>query len=423
MSERRVVITGIGPVTPIGEGKDAFWQSMKTGTSGIKKVTIYDLDEPNVDVKIGGEVTDFDISNYYSDPKQVRGMNKDMDRVTQFAVAAAKLAIEDSKINLDATDRTRCATYVGTGIGGLSTTCNDATILKDKGQKRLGVRSIIRLMPNAPSGFIGILHGLKGRSKSDSTACASGLDSLMDAYMYIKDGFADLIVSGGSEACLTPLSLASFSNMTALSKRECDPQEASCPFDKRRDGFVMSEGAIVFTLEELEHAKARGAHIYAEVVGVGASCDAYHITAPCEDGDGSARAIEMALQTAGLNDNREAIDYIHAHGTSTPLNDARETLAIKKVFGDHAHKLCVSSTKSMTGHLIGAAGPSGVAATALAIQHSLVPPTINYREPDPACDLNYVPNEAESREVNYALIQALGFGGHNTVIALKKYSA
>lgn len=421
--ERRVVITGIGPITPVGTGLEEFWSSLKAGKSGISEISGFDVNDFGINIKIGGEIKNFDVSNYYDDPKVIRSMNKDMDKVSQFAVIAAKYAIEDSGIDFDKTNRDKVATFVGTGIGGIQTTCNDTLTLRDKGVKRMGIRSIIRLMPNAASGHIAIFHGLKGRAKSDATACASGLDSMMDAFLYIKSNMADVVVTGGTEACLNPLAIASFGNMTALSSREAAPEKASCPFDKKRDGFVMGEGAVVFTIEELEHAKARGAKIYAEIVGVGASCDSYHITAPTEDGSGSARAIEAALEMAGLasDEAKKKIDYIHAHGTSTPLNDARETLAIKRVFGDHAKNLCVSSTKSMTGHLIGAAGPAGVAAAAMACKEGIIPPTINYEDPDPDCDLDYVPNEARKRDVNYAISQALGFGGHNTVMVLKKY--
>ncbi len=417
--KRRVVITGIGPVTSLGEGIEAFWDGLKNGRSGITRVEIPDGDK--IDVTIGGQVKDFDIAKHYPEPKQVRSMQKDMDICVQFAVVAAKLAIEDSKIDFDKVDRTRVGTFVGTGIGGIGTTYHDSNTLKERGQKRLGVRSIIRLMPNAAAGFIAILNGLQGRAKCDSTACATGLDSMMDAFHYIKCGKADVMVTGGTEACLNAFAMGSFSNMTALSKRDCPPEEASCPFDKKRDGFVMSEGALVFVIEELEHAKARGAEIYAEIVGSGASCDAYHITAPSEGGEGGARAIEEALREAGIENDKEKVGYISAHGTSTPLNDARETLAIKRVFGDHAKKLCVSSTKSMTGHLVGAAGPVGVTAAVMACKENLIPPTINLKDPDPDCDLDYVPNVARQKEVHYALAQSLGFGGHNTCILVKKY--
>jgi 3-oxoacyl-[acyl-carrier-protein] synthase II len=425
--DRRVVITGIGPVTPVGIGLDDFWNSMVSGKSGISLIEGYEESKFKLPVKIGGQVKNFDITKYWDDPKKVRSFNKDMDRVAQFAVVAAKLAIEDSNATIDefakyGVDPFRIATFVGTGIGGISTTCDDVITLYERGIKAVGLRSIIRLMPNAAAGHIGILWGYRGRAKADSTACASGLDSIVDAYWHIKTNQADAVIAGGSEACLNPLAISSFYNMTALSRREAETTEASCPFDKRRDGFVMSEGSTMFVLEELELAKKRGAKIYGELVGAGGSCDAYHITAPSEDGSGGALAIETALKTAGLENNREAVDYIHAHGTSTPLNDARETRGIKKVFGDHAYKLCVSSTKSMTGHLIGAAGPVGLAAATMATIHSKIPPTINYKEADPDCDLDYVPNVARDRNVDYAMVQALGFGGHNTVAIVKKFT-
>ncbi|MBI3590096.1 MAG: beta-ketoacyl-ACP synthase II [Candidatus Melainabacteria bacterium] len=417
--KRRIVITGIGPITCIGNGKDEFWNSLKSGKSGVKRITSADSGEwENVDVKIGGEVKNFALENFFNDPKLLKSMHKDMDRVTQFAVSGAKLAIEDSKIDFSKIDTERVSTFVGTGIGGITTTCNDQVAFVTGGQKKIGVRSIIRLMPNAPSGFIGILWGLKGRAKSDSTACASGLDSMLDALNWIRLNKADLVITGGTECTLNPLSMASFSNMGALSKRDCPPEIASCPFSKERDGFVMGEGSLITVFEELEHAKKRGAKIYAEVIGGAGTCDASHITAPHETGDGAARAMIEAIKDAEIKP--ENIDYIHAHGTSTPLNDARETFAIKRVFGSHAKKLAVSSTKSMTGHLIGAAGPIGTAVCALTIDTGIVAPTINYQTPDPDCDLDYVPNKAREKDVSTALISSLGFGGHNTILILRK---
>lgn len=429
-NERKVVITGIGPVTSNGIGIDEFWGNLKAGKSGIVELdNVNEYEGITAPAKIGGQVQNFELEKYFPDlePRKIKNMQKDMDKVSQFAVTAAKLAIEDSGIDFDkleeyGSDRTRVATFCGTGIGGIKTTCDDFLTLKERGLKRMGLRSIIRLMPNAPSGHIGIMWGLQGRAKSDATACATGLDSIFDAYWYIKNGLADVTIAGGTESCLNALSIASFYNMTALSRRDVPAQEASCPFDAKRDGFVMSEGALLFTLEEEEFAKKRGATIYAELSGVGASCDAYHITAPAEDGSGGARSIEMALAQAGINDAREQVDFISAHGTSTPLNDARETAAIKKVFGEHAYKLSVSSTKSMTGHLIGAAGPVALTASIMACKEGVVTPTINYKDPDPACDLDYVPNEAKEREVKYSIAQALGFGGHNTCAIVKKYN-
>lgn len=428
-SERRVVITGIGPVTSVGIGLEDFWAALLAGKSGISMLdNINEYEGFTAPVKFGGQIKNFDVATYFpGDPREIRSLQKDMDKVSQFAMVAAKYAIENSGIDFDkledyGSDRTQVATFIGTGIGGIKTTCDDMQTLVTRGIKALGLRSIIRLMPNAASGHVAIKYGLQGRAKSDATACASGLDSLMDAFYYIKNGLADVMVTGGTEACLNTLAISSFYNMTALSRRETAPEEASCPFDARRDGFVMSEGAVVFTIEELSFAKKRGAKIYAEIVGVGASCDAYHITAPSEDGSGGSRAIEAALKCAGMTNEREKINYIHAHGTSTPLNDARETLAIKKVFGEHAKKLAVSSTKSMTGHMIGAAGPAGLAVCAMACKDGKVPPTINYKEADPVCDLDYVPNTARSMNVDYAMVQALGFGGHNTVAIVKKFA-
>lgn len=420
MDKRRVVITGIGPVSCVGIGKDIFWNSLLSGKSGISTIKDSATDEwKNIDIKIAGEVKDFILEQYFNDSKILKTMQKDMDKVTQFAVVGAKLAIEDSKINFSTMNTERVSTFVGTGIGGVSTTCNDQRILLNEGQKKIGVRSIIRLMPNAPSGYIGILWGLKGRSKCDSTACASGLDSLVDALHWIKLNKADIVVTGGTESIINPLTIASFSNMGALSKRNCLPKIASCPFSKERDGFVLSEGACIFIFEELEHAKKRGANIYAEVIGGGTSCDASHITAPHETGDGAARAMIDAIKDAEINP--EDINYIHAHGTSTPLNDARETLAIKKVFKDHAKKIAVTSSKSMTGHLIGASGPVGAAACILTMINGIVTPTINYQTPDPECDLDYVPNKAREQKINAGLVSSFGFGGHNTVLVLRKF--
>jgi 3-oxoacyl-[acyl-carrier-protein] synthase II len=422
MDNRRVVITGIGPVTCVGTGKDEFWNNLKIGKSGIKRLSGADTEEwQGIDVQIGGEVKNFTPETYFNDPKLLKSIQKDMDKVTQFAIVGTKLAVEDANIDFAKTNTERAATFVGTGIGGITTTCNDQAALLNGGQKKVGVRSIIRLMPNAPSGFIGILWGLKGRSKCDSTACASGLDSMLDAFNWIKLNKADVVITGGTESTIHPLSVASFSNMGALSKRKCAPEEASCPFSKERDGFIMSEGSVILVLEELNHALKRGAKIYAEVIGGAGTCDASHITAPHETGDGAARAMIETIKDANIKP--EDVSYIHAHGTSTPLNDARETIAIKKVFGNHSKNLAVTSSKSMTGHLIGAAGPAGAAVCALTIHSGIVTPTINYRIPDPGCDLDYVPNKSRELNVNVGLISSLGFGGHNTVLALRKFKS
>jgi 3-oxoacyl-[acyl-carrier-protein] synthase II len=333
---------------------------------------------------------------------------------------AAKLALEDAHLQINDDNAPRVSTFIGTGVGGLITTTADHIKLVQGGPRKLGLRSIIKLMPNAPSGQVAIEFGAKGRAKSDATACASGLDSLFDAFMYIRDNRADVVISGGTEATVNPFSFASFGNMQALSKRNSDPKGASRPFSLDRDGFVLGEGCIVMILEELEHALKRGATIYAEVAGAGASCDATHIVAPHETGAGAAMAMREAMRDAEIDPT--AIDYINAHGTSTPLNDERETLAIKTVLGDHAYKVAVSSTKSMVGHLLGGAGPIGVAACALSIRDQKVHPTINLNTPDPKCDLDYVPHTARDLKINYTMTEALGFGGHNTVMILKKYA-
>jgi 3-oxoacyl-[acyl-carrier-protein] synthase II len=421
MNERRVVVTGIGAVTPVGIGRQDVWKNLLEGRSGAGNITLFDPYKYRLETTIGAEVKDFDIINFYPDKRKVGSMLKEMDRVTLFAMAAAKLAIEDANLEIRKTQPERVGTFVGTGVGGLITTTHDQIKLLDEGPKKIGLRSIIRIMPNAASGQIAIEHGAKGRAKSDATACASGLDSLFDAYMYIKNNRADVMISGGTEASLNPFGVASFGNMMALSKRNAEPEKASRPFSLDRDGFVMAEGAVVLILEELQHALSRGANIFAEIVGGGASCDATHIVAPDETGAGAARAMKEALRDASLEPTD--IDYINAHGTSTPLNDERETLAIKSVFGMHAYKLAISSTKSMTGHMLGAAGPLGAAVTAMSIYDQKVHPTINLHNADPKCDLDYVPHVARSMKVKTGMVEALGFGGHNTVLVLSQYVA
>jgi 3-oxoacyl-[acyl-carrier-protein] synthase II len=421
MNNRRVVITGIGVVSPLGIGRHDVWKALLEGRSGVSRITRFDPDQVGLEVKIAAEVKDFNIADFYPDQRKVGSMLKEMDRVTLFAMAAAKLALEDARLEIRKTIPERVGTFIGTGVGGLITTTADQIKLLDQGPKKIGIRSIIRLMPNAPSGQVAIEYGAKGRAKSDATACASGLDSLFDAYMYIKNNRADVMISGGTEASINPFSVASFGNMMALSKRNHEPEKASRPFNADRDGFVIGEGAVILILEELEHALRRGAPIFAEIIGGGASCDATHIVAPDETGDGAARAIREALADANIAP--EDIDYINAHGTSTPLNDERETLAIKKVFGPHAYNLQVSSTKSMVGHLLGAAGAIGAAATALSLHDQKIHPTINYENPDPMCDLDYVPNVSRSVEIKHAMVEALGFGGHNTVLVMRHFVA
>jgi 3-oxoacyl-[acyl-carrier-protein] synthase II len=421
MNNRRVVITGIGAVSPIGVGIAELWEALLEGRSGVDRITAFNCDEIGLDVKIAAEVKNFDIADYFPDRRKVGSFLKEMDRVTLFAMAAAKMALEDAKLEIRQTVPERVGTFIGTGVGGLITTTADHIKLMEGGPKKIGLRSIIRLMPNAPSGQVAIEYGAKGRAKSDATACASGLDSLFDAYMYIKNNRADVMISGGTEASLNPFALASFGNMMALSKRNDDPTKASRPFSADRDGFVMGEGAVILILEELEHALKRDAKILAEIIGGGASCDATHIVAPDETGSGAARAMKEAIADAGLMP--KDIEYINAHGTSTPLNDERETLAIKQVFGEHAYKLQISSTKSMVGHLLGAAGAIGAAATAMSLLHQKIHPTINLDKPDPKCDLDYVPNVAREADIKHAMVEALGFGGHNTVLVMSRYVA
>lgn len=419
MTNRRVVITGIGIISPVGVGREDTWKSLLEGRSGVTRITHFDPDAIGLDVKIAAEVKDFDIGHYYPDKRKMGSMLKEMDRVTLLSMAAAKLAVEDAKIDIKTNNPERVGTFIGTGVGGLLTTTADQLKLMVGGPKKIGLRSIIRLMPNAPSGQVAIEYGAKGRAKSDATACASGLDSLLDAYLYIKHNRADVMIAGGAEAALNPFAVASFGNMMALSKRNDKPTEASRPFSVDRDGFVIGEGSCILILEELEHALKRKANIFAEIVGGGASCDASHIVAPDETGSGAARAMKEALNDAGIQPSD--IDYINAHGTSTPLNDARETTAIKSVFKDHAYKLQISSTKSMVGHLLGAAGAIGAAATAMSLADQKIHPTINLHNPDPACDLDYVPHEYRNAKIKHAQVEALGFGGHNTVLVMKKY--
>lgn len=418
MNQRRVVVTGIGMVTPMGIGRQDCWKALLAGESGVSRITQFDPGEIGLDVNIAAEVKDFNIADFYPDRRKWGGMLKEMDRVTLFTMAASKLAFEDARLDIKQTNPERVGTFIGTGVGGLITTTADYIKLLEQGQRKLGLRTVIKLMPNAPSGQVAIEYGAKGRAKSDSTACASGLDSLFDAFMYIRDNRADVMISGGCEACINAFTVASFSNMMALSKRNDDPKTASRPFNIDRDGFVLGEGAVIFILEELEHALRRGANIIAEIAGGGASCDASHIVAPHETGDGASRAIREALRDAQIAP--EEIDYINAHGTSTPLNDERETMAIKNVFGEHAYKMAISSTKSMVGHLLGGAGAIGAAAAAMSLVDQRVHPTINYMNPDPKCDLDYVPNKSRELKIDYALVEALGFGGHNTVLVLKK---
>ncbi len=412
--KRRVVITGVGPVTPIGTGKEIFWNNLIAGKSGVGIITRFD--PTDVDVKIAGEVKDFEYADYM-DKKE----GKRMDRVTHFAVAAAKLAVEDAKLDLASINQVRAGVCVGSGIGGIETFVEQTTKYVEKGPSKISPFFIPMEIPNMPAGQISIALGFKGPNTAIVTACATGTNCIGDAFRTIQYGDADIMIAGGTEAAISPVAVAGFANMKALSTNNEHPEKASCPFDKKREGFVMGEGAGVVVLEELEHAKARGAHIYAEICGYGMTADAYHITAPDPSGEMPAACMQAAVDDAGLKP--EEVDYINAHGTSTHRNDLNETLAAKKVFGEHAYKMAISSNKSMMGHLLGAAGGVEAIATVLTIENSVIPPTINYEDPDleEGLDLDYVPNVARKSEVNVAISNSFGFGGHNATILFKKY--
>jgi len=412
--KRRVVITGMGVVTPIGIGKEAFWDSLKNGRSGVGLITFFDTtDYP---CKIDAEVKGFD-PELYIEKKTIRRM----DRFTQFAYAAADMAVRDAGLDSARLDMDRVGVIVGSGIGGLSTIEEEHTTLRDRGARRVSPFLIPKLISNMAPGEIAIRWGFTGPNYSVSSACATSNHALGDAVRMLRYGDADVVVAGGTEAAITPLGFAGFCSAKTLSTRNDAPEKASRPFDRDRDGFVMGEGAGVLVLETIEHAQARGAKIYAELAGYGATDDAYHITAPNPEGTSAVRAMQRALADAELKP--EDIQYVNAHGTSTNLNDKTETKALKAVFGEHAKKLAVSSTKSMTGHLLGAAGVVEMAATILCMQNDTVHPTINYETPDPDCDLDYVPNKARPMEINCALSNSLGFGGHNAVLVVKNYVA
>lgn len=410
--KKRVVITGLGAITPIGIGKDEFWQSLISGKSGIGPITRFDASEYTT--QIAGEVKDFDPGKYI-DKKEA----KRMDRFTQFAVAATKMAIDDAALELDKEDRHRIGTFIGTGIGGIETLHDQFKVLFEKGPGRISPFFVPMMIANMASGQTSITFGLQGPSSCAITACATGTNSIGDAFRIIQRGDADVMVAGGTEAAISPAAVAGFCAMKALSTRNDEPTKASRPFDKDRNGFVMGEGAGVVVLESLEHALARKAQIYAEIAGYGFNADAFHITAPAPEGAQAAKCMELAIKDAGLSPND--VDYINAHGTSTPLNDKNETLAVKALFGSHAGNLAISSIKSMTGHLLGAAGGIECIATALTIANKMIPPTINYETPDTDLDLDYVPNAAREQLVNVAISNSFGFGGHNATILLKKY--
>lgn len=412
--KKRVVVTGLGVISPVGIGKDAFWQSLIAGKSGITRITRFD--PTDFATQIAGEVKDFDATHYIEKKEAKR-----MDRCTQFAIAATKMALEDSKLDLDKEDRERIGTIIGTGIGGIETLHDQYKTLFDRGPNRISPFFVPMMIANMPSGQTSITFGLQGPCECVVTACATGTNCIGDAYRIIERGDADVMVAGGSEAAVSPAAVAGFCSMKALSTRNDEPETASRPFTLGRDGFVMGEGSGVVILESLEHAQARNAHIYAEIAGYGSNADAFHITSPAPEGAQAKKCMELAIRDAGLDVT--AVDYINAHGTSTSLNDKNETIAIKALFGDHAKKLAVSSTKSMTGHLLGAAGGIEFIASVLAIQESILPPTINYDEPDPELDLDYVPNKARKQEVNVAISNSFGFGGHNATVLAKKFKA
>lgn len=410
--ERRVVVTGIGLVSPLGTGTDKNWQALLRGESGIAPLTRFDVSR--YATRFGGEVKDFDPLAFI-DRKEVRKM----DPFIRFGLAAAELAVADSGIDRDDLRSDRVGTYVGSGIGGLGSIEENHKVLLEKGPDRVSPFFLIQTIINEASGQISIRFGAKGPNCANATACSTGSHAIGDSFRIIARGEADIMITGGAEAPLTPLSLAGFNAIKAISERNDAPAKASRPFDAQRNGFVMGEGAGVLILEELGRALRRGARIYAEVVGYGMTSDAYHVAAPAPDGDGAVRVMRRALEDAGLGP--DAVQYINAHGTSTELNDKTETAAIKAVFGEHARRLAVNSTKSMTGHLLGAAGGLEAGVTALALFHQIMPPTINYEFPDPECDLDYVPNAARKAEIVHGLSNSFGFGGTNASLVLKRF--
>ena len=413
MDRRRVVITGLGAVTPVGLTASESWQAVKDGVCGIVPITQFD--PTGMKVHLAAEVKGFDPANCMTKPEA-----KHMGRFTQFAVACAKEALADAAFDPAQADLDRCGVIISSGIGGLSITESEHDRGKEKGWDRVSPFYIPMGICNMAAGQVAILSGFRGMCSCPVTACAGGTNAVGDAFHYIRDGYADAMLCGGTEASVTPLAIGGFTSMKALTQAE-DPARASIPFDAERSGFVLGEGAGMLLLEELDHALARGARIYAEVVGYGATCDAFHMTAPRPDGSGGAKAMALALADGGAVP--EDVDYINAHGTSTHLNDAGETAAVKTVFGSHAYKLTMSSTKSMTGHMLGAAGAVEAIFTALSLHDGFLPATIHYQTPDPECDLDVVPNEGRSVEIRYAMSNSLGFGGHNGSLLMKKWEA
>ena len=412
MADRRVVVTGVGLVSPVGIGTEETWKSLQAGRSGAGPITLFDASQHSS--RFACEVKGFDPLNWV-EKKEV----KKMDRFIQFAVAAADFALADSGLKIDAGNNEMVGVYVGSGIGGFATIEREHTILMERGPSRISPFFIPAAIVNLASGWISIRSGAKGPNSATCTACTTSAHAIGDSFRLIQRGDADAMIAGGSEAAITPLGTGGFCSMRALSQRNDDPQTASRPFDKDRDGFVIGEGSGVVILEELEMARRRGAHIYCELVGYGMSSDAHHISAPCEDGDGAYRVMNKAIKDARIEPS--AIGYINVHGTSTPQGDRVEVIAIKRVFGDHARQMPISSTKSMTGHLLGAAGGLEAGITALALRDQILPPTINYRTPDPECDLDIIPNEARRVKLEYALSNSFGFGGTNGALVFKRY--
>ena len=413
MQNNRVVITGLGIISPIGNDIATFWKSIKESKSGVGPLTSFDASA--FDSRIAAEVKAFDICSYGISSKDARRM----DKFAQYAVAAAKQAIADSGLDLDKEDRNRIGVIVGSGIGSLYTIEEQHKIMLNKGPSKMSPFLIPMLIVNEASGQVGIVFGLKGPNTCVATACASGSHAIGDAFRILERGNADVIIAGGTESCIVPTGVGGFCALKALSTRNDAPEKASRPFDRERDGFIIAEGCGLVVMETLEHARKRGASILAEIVGYGMSCDGYHITAPDPDGDGATRAMKEAMNDARVNP--EDVDYLNAHGTSTKLNDKVETLAIKNALGGHAKKIMISSTKSMTGHLLGAAGGVEFLACCLAIRDSIVPPTTNYEYPDPECDLDYVPNTARSAKIDICMSNSLGFGGHNATLIVRKF--
>lgn len=407
----RVVITGMGVISPLGNNLNDFWANVKKGKCGIDYIKAFDTKD--FDVKVAGEVKDFNPKDYLS-PKEA----KRLDKFCQFAIAGADMAVKDSGLCLDKIDKTRFGVIVGSGVGGIETIEEEARVIREKGPRRVKPLFVPMIIINMVAGNLAIRYGAKGICTSIVTACATGNNAIGEAFRAVKNNYADVMIAGGSEASITPLAMAGFTNLTALSK-STDVNRASIPFDKERSGFVMGEGAGILILESLSHAQKRGAKIYAEIVGYGSTCDAYHMTSPDPSGEQAANAMKLAIKEGNVE--KEQISYINAHGTSTPYNDKFETLAIKNVFKEYAYKIPVSSTKSMTGHLLGAAGAVEAIICVKALEEGFIPPTINYKQKDEDCDLDYVPNEGREAQLKCVLSNSFGFGGHNAVLLFKKF--